>query len=226
MKAKPESKPTLKLDLTENKPNPESLGVFEKKAPSLEPEEIASKDFHAALKLMNSGSTFQGEQKLVSALRQHPEYKAARVQLATLYLKQDRELEAEICLKEGLEKIEDDPELLRLQAILHERKNEPGQALLCLDKMPDSVKSHKTIVALKGNLYQQVGQYKEARQQYMRLLKVEPHNVAWLLGLSIALDSEGESESAIEGYKQLRIRNGLEPDILEYVEGRLSALKG
>ncbi len=205
---------------------PKNSGVFEKKAPTLEPEEMATQDFHAAIKLMNSGSTSQGEQKLVSALRQNPEHTQARIQLATLYLKQDRELEAEVCLQQGLQQNENDPELLRLQAMVYERQNEPEKALHCLNKMPHDAKNHKGIVALKANLFQQVGQYKDARQQYMKLLKNEPHNSAWLLGLSIALDSEGDKESAIEGYKQLQARSGLEHGVLEYVANRLNALKG
>ncbi len=217
----------LKEELS-NKPiiKAHNTGTFEKKAPTLEPEEIASQDFHAAIKLMNSGSTMQGEQKLVSALRQNPEHQQARVQLATLYLKQDRELEAEVCLQEGLQHSENDPELLRLQALVYERQSEPEKALKCLNKLPSESKSHKTIMSLKANLFQQVGQYKEARQHYMKLLKQEPHNSAWLLGLSIALDSEGDKESAIEGYKQLQARSGLEHGVLEYVANRLNALKG
>lgn len=204
----------------------EGAGVFEKKVSSLTSEERVRVDFHAALHFVDKGAELQAEEKFLGVLKHSPNHLKARSELAQLYLKHNRDKEAEMVLTEGFKQSENYPDFLKLQAMIYDRRQEPGQALSLLSRLPAGMQNESSIVSLYGHLYQQAGQYSLAKEQYKRLLETDPNNVTWLLGYTIATDSEGHKAAAIEGYKRLHGVQNLNPEILQYVGDRLKSLQG
>lgn len=198
---------------------------FEKPEMSLTIGEKASADYKQALKHRDNGEFLQAEKLLKTVLLQIPTHHAARAELATLHLKRNQLDESEMLLSEGLRFDENNPDFLRLMAVIYDKREEPDKALALLVKIKDSRKD-KNYVAFLGHVYQQTGRFALARQQYYRLLQEEPDNPLWLLGVSLALDAEGQKEDALEGYKKIIGNGNMDPQVLQYVQTRILALKG
>lgn len=197
---------------------------FEKREASLTTEEEASQDYRQALKHRDNGEFLEAENLLKTALIQMPNHHAARTELATLYLKRNHLDETEILLSEGLRLEENNPDFLRLMAVVYDKREEPDKALALLVKVKDSRKRDKDYVALLAHVYHETGRFALARQQYYRLLQEEPENPLWLLGVSLALDAEGQKDAALEGYRKITHDGSLDPHVLQYVQARIKAL--
>lgn len=199
---------------------------FDKKPTQLTEDEKTSADYRSAMAALNKGEENIAENLFLKNLATSIDHHASRVELAKLYLKRNRNDEAEILLEEGLRISENFPHFLRLMAVVYDRKNDSEKALSYLMKVPESKRQDTTYVALLAHAYQKTGQYALARQQYYRLLQNEPRNALWLLGVSIALESEGQREAALEGYQKLNHEGNMDPQVLNYVRDRIKALKG
>jgi MSHA biogenesis protein MshN len=220
-----------KLDIKETGralalPSPHKTEQFEKRETPLTIDEETFGDYRKALDYRDNGDVIQAENLLKGVLMQMPTHHAARAELATLYLKRHQLDETEMLLSEGLRLDENNPDFLRLMAVICDRREEPDKALALLVKVKDSRKQDKNYVAFLGHIYQQTGRFALARQQYYRLLQEEPDNQLWLLGVSIALDSEGQKEAALEGYRKITAEGKMEPQVLQYVQDRIKGLKG
>ncbi len=164
-------------------------------------------------------------QKTPSKLSLAEENKS-RVELATLYLQQNHLDVAQTLLSETLLMDEYHPESLRLMALIADRKQEPEKALEFLSKVKTHQRQEREYVSFLAYLYQKTGQYDLAKQHYFRLLENDPQNPAWVLGLSMALESCGQRESALEGYKRLSHQPDIDPNIVKYAKERILVLKG
>jgi len=211
----------------ELKKNPESDKVFfEKTQATVTLEEHVALEHHRALQFFDKKEFLKAEALLIEILDQMPRYHHSRIELAHFYLKEERIELAENLLLEGLKLDEEHPDFLRLMAMVSDRKGDPDKALVFLTKVKESRKQDKNYIALLGHIYQQTGRYSLARQQYFRLLEIEPKNPLWLLGVSIALDAEGQRDAALDGYQRLTAEGNVDPEILDYVRNRIDILQG
>ena len=201
-------------------------GLFEKTRSSFTLEEHVAMEHQRALQFFDKKDLIKAEAILIEILDQMPRYHESRIELANFYLKEERVEAAETILLEGLKLDENHPDFLRLMAMVQDRKGEPDKALAFLVKVKDSRKQDKNYIAFLGHIYQQTGRYSLARQQYFRLLEMEPKNPLWLLGVSIALDAEGQRDAALEGYQRLTAEGNIDPSVLKYVQDRIDILKG
>lgn len=206
-------------------PPQHNTAQFEKRETPLTTDEEASEDYRQALKYRDNGEFLQAERLLKAVLAEMPTHHAARAELTTLYLKRNQLDDTEMLLSEGLRLDENNPDFLRLMAVIYDKREEPDKALALLVKIKDSRKDKK-YVAFLGHIYQQTGRFALARQQYYRLLQEEPENPLWLLGVSLALDAEGQKEAALEGYRKITSDGNMDPHVLQYVQERIKALKG
>ncbi len=200
--------------------------LFEKKLTKLSLEERISGDYRRALELLANQEAHQAETLLINNLHQLPSHHPSRIELATHYLKNHQHDDAELILHEGLRFDESHPEYLRLMAVICDRKEEPEKALSLLMKVKDSQRQDDNYISFLGHIYQELGSYSLARQQYFKLLQRDPQNSLWLLGVSIALDSEGQRDAALEGYRRLNQEGNFEPDVRQYIKDRIQSLKG
>jgi tetratricopeptide (TPR) repeat protein len=166
--------------------------------------------------------TFHKTQAKLSLADEHQ----SRIELATRYLQEDKLEAAETLLMEGLFMDAYHPDCLRLMAFIEDRRQAPEKALELLNKVKPHQRQDVQYRSFLGYIYQKTGQYDLARQQYFRLLESDPENAAWVLGLSMALEAQGQRESALEGYHQLKNKMGIDPSIVNYAKERISILKG
>ncbi len=199
---------------------------FEKRKATLNQDEQGGVDYRRALEHISNGETTSAKRLLMSTLNEMPRHHASRIALGTLYIKENLLDGAEDLLAEGLRLDEDNADFLRLMAAVHNKRDEPDKALALLVKVKDSRTHDKNYMAFLGHVYQQTGRYALARQQYFRLLQMEPKNSLWLLGVSIALDAEGQKTAALDGYHRLTAEGNIDPGILKYVQDRINVLKG
>jgi len=221
-----ELKSKTKVVATTAKEPEKETSSFSKKDASLSSEEDAMNNLRRAQLLIKKRDYPQAEKYLINTLNRVPNHHASRVELASLYLKENQLEESENLLLEGFKYDENNADFLRLMAMIHDKKEEPEKALALLVKVKESRRQDTNYIAFLGHIYQEMGQYGLARQQYYRLLQLEPRNSMWLLGVSIALDAEGQKEAALEGYHRLAREGNIEPKILQYVQTRINNLKG
>jgi tetratricopeptide (TPR) repeat protein len=201
-------------------------GIFAKTNASFTLEEQATMDYHRAVEYFEKKDFIKAEAILLEVLKEAPRYYDARIALINFYLKEERLESAEMVLLEGLKLDESHPDFLRLMAMVHDRKGSPDKALALLIKVQGRYQQDRNYVAFLGYIYQQTGQYALARQQYLRLLEGEPKNSLWLLGITVALDAEGQLDAALKGYQRLVAEGNIDQNILEYVQKRIDVLKG
>jgi len=199
---------------------------FEKKLAKLSDEEQADSDYSQALEWINQDMESKAEHLLEESLNRCPDHVSTRTELARLYLKKNRDVDAEMILSEGLKLSGDRAEFLKFMAMVMERKNEFTEAIAYLNKMPSKKKNEKEIIALFGHIHHRAGNFASARQEYSRLLRAEPANPLWVLGLTMALDGQGNHVAALEGYRRVRGNPNIETALLQYIEERILALKG
>ncbi len=200
--------------------------IFQKTPAKLTSSEKTSSEYRRALQCLQRGEESQAESVLISIVNRMPAFHTARQELAALYLRQNELDDSEAVLLDGLKLKSNHAGFLRLLAMIHDRREDPQKALALLVKVPEKRKSDKAYVAFLAHVYQQMGQYNLARQQYFRLLQAEPRNPLWLLGISIAMDSEGQHDEALEGYQRLIAGGNVDASILQYAKGRIKFLKG
>ena len=216
-----EQKPMISSTVAENE-----TPVFQKKDASLSIEEQAVANLQRAQVLIKNREYAEAEKNLIFNLNRTPSHHATRSELASLYFKENQLDDAENILLEGLKYDENNSDFLKLMAMIHDKRDEPDKALSLLVKVKESKRQDPSYIAFLGHIYQQTGQYGLARQQYFRLLQMDPKNSMWLLGVSIALDAEGQKDAALEGYHRLTHEGNIDPKILKYVQERINVLKG
>ncbi len=171
---------------------------------------------------MPQAFSFHKTQARLSSADEHQ----SRIELATLYLQQDKLEAAETLLMEGLFMDAYHPDCLRLMAFIEDRRQAPEKALELLSKVKSHHRQDAQYISFLGYIYQKTGHYDLARQQYFRLLESEPENATWVLGLSMALEAQGQRESALEGYHRLQNKMGIDSSIVNYAKERIRVLKG
>jgi len=229
-------KPLKKLDLgIEKNPDQKTLSMnvvdsyanmFEKKAIQMSDEEQAMMDYSQALEYINDGNESKAENLLSNAVLRYSLHVPSRIELARIYLKAQRDTEAEQLVLGGLKHHENHVELLKLMALIMERRSKYDVALEYMNKIPPDKKNDKNTVILLGHIYQRTGNYAQAKEQYHRLLNFEPNNPLWLLGMTMALDGLENWSEALEGYKKLQANPTLEYSLLKYIDERIGILKG
>jgi Flp pilus assembly protein TadD len=72
--------------------------------------------------------------------------------------------------------------------------------------------------------YYNLGFYDLAHKHYAQLVRHNSRNSKWWLGLAITQDTIGNSKNAIINYNKAKVIGGLEPEVLNYIEGRISII--
>ncbi|ABG38704.1 hypothetical protein Patl_0172 [Paraglaciecola sp. T6c] len=175
---------------------------------------------------LRDGKTLIAIEGLQQLLSQEPDNLRIRKKLASLLFAENRMLEAQALLSEGLA---DAPELhdLRLMlARLFAQQNQQAKALTLLLEVSPSLVLHSDYYAYRGALAQQTQNYAQAQQDYQRLVNAEPRKAKWWLGLGIAQDSAGENKQALMSYQKADDEQQLSPQVITFVRQRLKELVG
>ncbi len=197
--------------------------VFQKRLAKLQENEQAVEEYSHALEYINMGEVSKAIPLLEQGLKKAPNQIMIRVQLASLYLKQNRDLDAEYVLQNGLQLSNDNPEFLKLLAVLYERRGEADKALEAINKIPVNRRNDKESTAFLGHLLQSTGHHAKARELYERLQRAEPQNPLWMLGIAVSFDAEGRKKEALQSYEKLR-KESMDTKMSKYADRRIAIL--
>lgn len=113
--------------------------------------------------------------------------------------------------------------LLRARA-LHAKGRLPDALAILESNVPAVTQNVEYRVTL-ATLLQQAGRNTDAARHWSALIAEDDSRAAWWVGLAIALETGGETNSAVRAYSQAAQLPGLSPSLADYVRERLKSLQ-
>lgn len=99
------------------------------------------------------------------------------------------------------------------------------EAVTLLESSMTEAENDENYRALLAGLYQRSGMNQEAASHYRRLLTVFGEKPAYWLGFALAQDALNQSQLALQAYQRVSQYSDLQPQVRQYVEQRLVALR-
>ncbi|TDY04076.1 tetratricopeptide repeat protein [Thiohalophilus thiocyanatoxydans] len=165
-----------------------------------------------------------GERYLREALAHYRRHHGARELLASLYIKSGRYVEAGTLLKEGLALAPGHALFAKLYARVMLQQEKPNQAIAILEQQPPMPGVDSEYHALLAALYQRTDQHLKAAATYRDILRVNPRQGSWWIGLGISLEQLEKYNEARAAYQRAKDRTQLTENLKEYVDKRLAVL--
>lgn len=187
-------------------------------------ETIITAEYQQALRLIEQGQTQEAMILLEDFLQRNPKYMPARKSYTTLLLEEGKLTEAQQIIDVGLQQLPSYPPYVQLKAQILVNLGKLNQALDLLLKSPPNVDKNPDYHAFIAALYQRTDKFALAEKVYENLLKIQPENSIWWMGLGIARDSLKKSKSALYAYLKANSSENLTPELKIYVENRIHML--
>lgn len=150
--------------------------------------------------------------RLQDVLVVYPDHYPSRLLLAQLMLSQGEAQQARQSLEQALSR-EPDNEALRIGlAQLEVHQGQHRKALDILEQPSEQIRSAE-YRALKAVLLQSQARHMQAAQEYLAALRAQPQNAAWLVGLGISLQAQGNASAAQEAFAQARSTSSFSPQL-------------
>ena len=175
---------------------------------------------------LKNGDTPSAIKYLHELLQLEPRNISARKRLASLSFAQNDATRATILLHQGIKLSPEDSSMRLMLARLLFRENQPEQAFVLLNEHPPTVLADNELLSFRAALAEKLGDYKRSYTDYRALLKRQPNNARWMLGLAISQDKQQLYTEAVATYKQVKSSNQLSTQVVSFVDGRLAALVG
>jgi MSHA biogenesis protein MshN len=175
---------------------------------------------------LKNGDTTAAMKDLNSLIALEPTNASARKRLASLEFAQGNPKRAALLLEQGIKLSPDDSSMRLMQARLLFREDRNAQALSLLVEHPKSVIADNELLSFRAAIAEKEKDYARSLQDYAVLLKRQPGNARWMLGLAISQDKQKMHREAVISYKKVKSSNQLSTQVLSFVDGRLAALAG
>lgn len=175
---------------------------------------------------LKNGDTAAAMQDLNSLIALEPTNASARKRLASLEFAQGNPKRAAFLLDQGIKFSPSDSSMRLMQARLLFREDRTAQALSLLIEHPKSVIADNELLSFRAALAEKEKDYATSLQDYAVLLKRQPGNARWMLGLAISQDKQKMHGEAVITYKKVKSLNQLSAQVVSFVDGRLAALAG
>ena len=188
--------------------------------------ETLNATYQDALQLLQKNEETLAMAKLNDILNRNPEYEAARMTLATLYLQHKATARATHLLSEGVQL---NPQSVNINLLLARSLQSEGQsqsALRVLHNIAAIDSGDVVYRELLAEISQALGDDEKAIALYQDLLKREPDNARWLTGLGIALEGDHQAIAALDAYQRANISADLSPELQDFVTNRIQLLNG
>lgn len=195
-----------------------------KRARQLSPGEQAANLYSKARTQLSRGRRLQGEESLRRALEINPSLHEARKLLAGLLIRDGRNGEAAALLDSGLEISAAQTDFLLLRARIYTGQGNLAAATALLESQQPALQQAADYYALLAALYQRSNRHRDAVALYSNMLKLNPGQPVWNMGLGISLEATGDTVKARDAYERA-LKNGLGgDDVRKFVSDRLRAL--
>ncbi|WP_428775069.1 tetratricopeptide repeat protein [Vibrio sp.] len=188
----------------------------------LTPKQLADNAEQRAKKALDANNLAEAIGQYHEALRYTPGNERVRQQLAALYYGKGETRRAVDLLQKGI-RINSSGETLRLAlAKLLVKEKQPEAALSPLASLSDQ--PSEQYLSLRAALAQQVNQDAIALESYQMLVKMNPDNGRWWLGLAIQQERELELDKAQQSYQQALNSVGVSTNSQQFIRDRLAVL--
>ena len=197
--------------------------VVDKQDRSKAVNERADAHFRRAAALLNQGRVSEAEHELGAALQADRSHVPARQAYVALLLEQQRVDVALRLLREAVELHPSQPAFsLALARVYAEQRDYPA-ALTVMEKS-GAAGERADFHALRAAILQRQGRHAEAVSAYQSALKTVEQPGTWT-GLGISLEATGRPAEASQAYQRALGLGALPPELREYAEARIRALR-
>lgn len=188
----------------------------------LNTKQLANIEYDRAMKLLKQGNSKKAIAHLESAIKYQPDWIKVRQKLAALYYGKTDTRKAVAVLQKGLSRNGEQPELRLTLAKLLVNESQPQAALNVLARIPKE--ENASYMAMRGALSQQLKNNVMALNSYQHLVKSEPYDGRWWMGLGIALERDNNGDKAKEAYQQALLMGRVSAKSQQFIQQRLSLL--
>ncbi|MGF1738446.1 tetratricopeptide repeat protein [Photobacterium satsumensis] len=188
----------------------------------LDAGQLAQIEYKKAEKTLKQGDSRKAIGYLESAIKYQPEWITARQKLAALYYGRGENRRAIATLQQGLILDSNQPDLRLTMAKLLVNESQQQAALNVLSQLPSH--THSDYLAMRGALAQQLNQNDLALSSYQNLVKAEPYDGRWWLGLGVALERGQELDQAEDAYQQALRMGQISAETQQFIRQRLAVL--
>jgi len=203
---------------------PRKPGILKIETVELSDAELATLAERKATTAMAKGRMQEAQDGYYEVLAHDPHNQGAREQLAGLLYGAGRLTEAAQVLEEGLRL---DPAQADLRLLLARVAISGGDRQKALDWLtgyqPD-IASNLDYYATWAGLAQELGQPVQASEMYVRLLRQQPDQGSWWLGLGVAEDGQGHRQRALDAYRNAQLHGNLGEASTQWLEQRIGQL--
>jgi len=196
-----------------------------KQIKELTPQQQAENDYRQAVTVLQQGHTADAMTDLEQALKLDPSNAGARQMLVGLLLQVKRNDEAIQRTQEGLAIDPSQVGLTMILARVQVEQNDQKAALATLERGMPYANANADYQAFYAAVLQREKRNKEAVDHYAVALAKSPDNSVWWMGLGISLQAENRLPEAKEAYNRAKSTNGLTPDLVAFVNQKLSQLR-
>lgn len=208
-------------DLSVNQPNLQSIT---KQRLELHPNQLAEVSYKKGYELLQKNKIYSAESKLLLALEHNNKHIKAREVLVGLYLKTGRKVEAENILVTGLLHRPKYSNFAELYARLLLKTNRINKAVTVLLNHKPSISHNPNYYALLAACYQRNKNHSSAANTYLKLLKLNPNEGIWWVGMAISLEALNKHQQALNAYEKARQSGTLNTHLSNYSSKRLEQL--
>ena len=147
-----------------------------------------------------------------------------RKQLAAMLFSKSMLTEAQSVLQRGLRITPADSSLRLMLSRIHFKTGNNEQAFNVLLQHPYSQIANDELLSFRAALAEKIGKYEIAEQDYQMLVRRNPLEAKWWLGLGVAQDKQQLSQRAIDSYLQAQQLKQLPAQVEDFVEQRIQLL--
>ena len=203
---------------------PRKPGILKIETVELSDAELATLAERKATTAMAKGRMQEAQDGYYEVLAHDPHNQGAREQLAGLLYGAGRLTEAAQVLEEGLRLDPAQADLRLLLARVAISGGERQKALDWLTGYQPDIASNLDYYATWAGLAQELGQPVQASEMYVRLLRQQPDQGRWWLGLGVAEDGQGHRQRALDAYRNAQLHGNLGEASTQWLEQRIGQL--
>jgi MSHA biogenesis protein MshN len=185
----------------------------------------AEDNYRQATILQQQGRTPEAIAMLEHTLKIDTQHTAARQSLISLLMENKRYEEAIRHLQQALSADVTQANLAMMLARLQVEKKNVPLAIEVLQRSLPSAIERADYLAFLAALQQREAHHKEAADLYQKALRKNPQNGLWWMGLGISLQADGHAQDALEAYSRAKSSNTLKPELLAFVEQKITQLQ-
>ncbi|GLX77870.1 MSHA biogenesis protein MshN [Thalassotalea insulae] len=188
----------------------------------LSAQELVAQKLSQAEQALNNDQINQAETLFEDILLVAPDNQTARKQLAALWFGRKSYQAAHNLLSQGLALAPDDSEYRMMKARIYLSQGQKLAAVNTLKVLAEL--ENVEYQALLASNAQQLAQHDVAIQAYQLLVKLQPENGRWWLGLAVAYDSNSQFKQAVTAYHQVRDNSDISESARQFARQRLQQL--